>query len=120
MTFFSSRSELKLLSPKLMAHKISANGNQLSVNASSGILQKDTQVFKFSGDVNARWETLAGETMLKAGSLFYSIKEDSAKATGGVRLTSPNAEISGDSFSVNFQAEILKINSRVRAVHDAI
>jgi len=120
MSFFSGHSELKLSQPVFMAHQTDSHGNQFKVEANNGLLSKDTQIFEFNGDVNASWKTIVGETVLAAGRLSYSIEEDSASASGGIQLTTPNTKITGDSLSTSFETEILTIESKVRAVHDAI
>jgi lipopolysaccharide export system protein LptA len=71
-------------------------------------------------DVKANWQARKGATDLTAGTLIYSIKEDSASATNGIKLITPDSSISGESFSANFQTELLKIESEVRATHDSI
>jgi hypothetical protein len=57
---------------------------------------------------------------LTAGTLIYSIKEDSASAANGIKLMTPDSSISGESFSADFQTGLLRIESGVRATHDAI
>jgi lipopolysaccharide export system protein LptC len=57
---------------------------------------------------------------LQAGNLAYALNEDNASADGGIELTTPNSSLSGESLSVNFASKILKIESRVRGIHDSI
>ena len=61
-----------------------------------------------------------GKTDLNASSLSYSLKEESATASGGVQLTTHDSQITGDSLSANFTNKLLKIESRVRGTHDSI
>lgn len=120
ISLFGGLSEVKLSQPIFVFHGTDQQKNQLMVEANQGIFSKNSQKFQFTGDVNANWENLRGETVLKAARLSYSIKDDNASANGGIQLTTPDAEITGESISANFESKIFKIETKVKAVHDAI
>lgn len=120
ISVFRGLSELKLTQPLLTAYKTDILGAQFQIKAENATLFKAAQIFEFDGNVNANWENLAGKTVLKAEQLSYSLGEDSASAEGGVELLAPDSKISGDSLTANFDTKILKIESRVRGVHDSI
>ena len=120
ISLFSGLSEVKLSQPIFVFHGTGQQKNQLTVEANQGIFSKNSQKFQFKGDVNANWENLRGESVLKAARLSYSIKDENASADGGIQLTTPDAEITGESISANFESKILKIENRVKAIHDAI
>jgi lipopolysaccharide export system protein LptC len=84
------------------------------------MLYKNSKIFEFDGNVNANWQTEEGASVLQAGNLAYSLNDDNASADGGVELNTSNSKISGESLSVNFVSKILKIESRVRGIHDSI
>jgi LPS export ABC transporter protein LptC len=119
LSIFSSLSEIKLAKPIFTAFQ-SDNKTQIQVEAKSGLLAKSTQIFEFNGDVNVNWDTVDGETNLRAGSLLYSLTEDSASAEGGVQLTTPNTQMTGDTLSADFDSESVTIESRVRGTHESI
>ena len=119
LSIFSSLSELKLTKPVLIAYQNNTK-TQFLVAAKSGFLSKNTQIFLFNGDVNANWETAVGSTNLRAASLSYSLKEDSAFAEGGVQLTTENTKMTGNTLSADFDRESLIIESRVRGTYDSI
>lgn len=119
LSIFSSLSEIKLAKPTFTAFQ-SDNKTQVHVEAKSGLLSKSTQIFEFNGDVNVNWQTIDSETNLRAGSLLYSLKEDSASAEGGVQLTTPNTQMTGDTLSADFDSESVTIESRVRGTHESI
>ncbi|MDG2018840.1 MAG: LPS export ABC transporter periplasmic protein LptC [Porticoccaceae bacterium] len=120
MSFFSGLSELKLSQPVFMTHSANNQNGEFKVRANNGTVFKKTQIFEFNGDVNANWENVGGKIDLNAGSLSYSLKEDSASAEGGVELITPNTKMTGDSLSADFYNELLKIESRVRGTHESI
>lgn len=120
IAIFSGLSELKLSEPLLIAFKTGSQQAQFEIKANSGTLFKSTKTFKFDDNVNAYWETSEGSSLLQAGNLAYVLNEESVYASDGVQLTSPDSEISGDSLSVNFDSKEIKIESRVRGVHDSI
>jgi len=120
MSFFSGLSELKLSQPVFMTHSANNQNGEFKVRANNGTVFKKTQIFEFNGDVNANWDNIAGNTAIEADRLSYSIEKDVASASGGVKLTSPNSKISGDSLLANFETKVLKIESRVRGTHDSI
>mgnify|MGYP003344316069 FL=1 len=117
---FSGLSELELSQPLLVAYKTDSQQAHFEVKAKTGTLYKNSQIFKFDGNVNAQWDAVDGSTVLQAGNLSYSLEDDSASASGGVQLTTPQSKLSGDSLSANFDSKTLKIESRVRGVYDAI
>ena len=119
LSIFSSLSEIKLAKPIFTAFQ-SDHKTQVQVEAKSGLLSKSTQIFEFNGDVNVNWDTVDGETNLRAGSLLYSLTEDSASAEGGVQLTTPNTQMTGDTLSADFDSESVTIESRVRGTHESI
>lgn len=120
ISFFSGLSELKISQPELIAHATDTQKNQFKIEANNGLLTKNMQIFEFNGDVIANWKSEAGETVLEAGILSFSIKDDTALARGGVQLTTPTSKITGDRLSVDFESESLKIESRVRGSHESI
>lgn len=119
LSIFSSLSELKLAKPIFIAFQ-SDNKTQVHINAKNGLLTKNTQIFEFNGDVSVNWETVDGGTNLRAGSLSYSLTEDSASAEGGVQLTTPNTKMIGDTLSADFDSDSITIESRVRGTHESI
>lgn len=119
LSIFTGRSELKLDKPVFIAYQ-NDNRALFYVEAKTGFLSKNTQIFEFNGNVNANWETASGEANLSADSLSYSLKEDSASAEGDVQLTTPNTKMTSDSLSADFDSELLKVESRVRGVHESI
>lgn len=119
LSIFSSLSELKLEKPVFIAFQNDTK-TQFLVEAKSGSLSKNTQIFLFNGDVNANWQTAVGATNLLAGRLSYSLKEDSAFAEGGVQLTTENTKMTGNTLSADFDNESIIIESRVRGTHDSI
>lgn len=120
IAIFSGLSELELSQPLLVAYKIDSQQTHFEVKAKTGTLYKNSQIFKFDGNVNAQWDAVDGSTVLQAGNLSYSLEDDSASASGGVQITTPQSKLSGDSLSANFDSKTLKIESRVRGVYDAI
>ena len=120
IAIFSGLSELKLIQPLLIAYQADSPQAHFEVKAETGTLFKNSQIFEFDSNVNANWTTLDGITALMASNLTYSLIDDSASASGGVQLISPNSKLSGDSLSANFESQILKIKSRVRGTYDAI
>lgn len=119
ISIYNRLSKVNLSEPTFIAYQNNNNSNFL-VKADRGNLSKITQIFEFNGDVNANWENVEGKTDLNAGSLSYSLKEESATASGGVQLTTHNSQITGDSLSANFTNKLIKIESRVRGAHDSI
>ena len=120
IAIFSGISELKLARPLLVAYNTNSQQAQFEIKADSGMLYKNSKIFEFDGNVNANWQTEEGASVLQAGNLAYSLNDDNASADGGVELNTPNSKISGESLSVNFVSKILKIESRVRGIHDSI
>lgn len=120
MSVFSDQAEVRLTKPEFMALEIGNQRSNVNVTANQGLITKSSQAIQFMGDVKANWQAHKGATALTAGTLIYSIKEDSASAANGIKLITPDSSISGESFSADFQTELLKIESRVRATHDAI
>jgi LPS export ABC transporter protein LptC len=120
LAIFSEFSELKLSQPVLTAFQKDHEQPQFEVKADTGILSKNSYIFAFDGNVNAHWDAKNGKTVMQAGNLSFSLKQDSASAKGGVQLKTPDSEISGDSLSANINTKVIKIKSRVRGVHDAI
>jgi LPS export ABC transporter protein LptC len=120
MSLFSDQAEVKLIKPEFRALEIGAQLSEVNINANQGLITKSSQAIQFIGDVEANWQAHKGATALAAGTLIYSIKEDSASAANGIKLMTPDSSISGESFSADFQTELLRIESGVRATHDAI
>ena len=120
IAIYSGISELKLSRPLLVAYNTNSQQAQFEIKADSGMLYKNSKIFEFDGNVNANWQTEKGASVLQAGNLAYALNEDNASADGGIELTTPNASLSGESLSVNFFSKILKIESRVRGIHDSI
>jgi LPS export ABC transporter protein LptC len=119
ISIYSRLSKVKLSEPTFIAYQNNDNSH-FFVKADRGDLSKITKIFEFNGDVNAKWENVKGKTDLNADSLSYSLNEESATASGGVKVTTHNTQITGDSLSVNFPNQLLKIESRVRGSHDSI
>lgn len=120
MSLFNDQAEVRLIKPKFMAFEIGDKQSEVNVIANQGLISKSSQSLKFMGDVKASWQASKGPSILTAGTFIYLIEKDSASATNGIQLTTPDSSISGETFSANFQNEILKIESGVRATHDAI
>jgi len=120
MSLFNKKSQLILEKPVLVAKQMVEESGELNVIADSGSLSKDTQIFEFTGQVNANWETTDGQILLTSGRLTYSVPSSTAKAYDGVQLKTPQAEITGKTLSADFQTEIFTIESSVRAVYEPI
>jgi LPS export ABC transporter protein LptC len=120
ISIYSGISEIKLSQPLLVAYKTNSQRPQFKIKANSGMLYKNSKIFEFDGNVNANWQTEEGTSVLQAGNLAYMVNEDSASANGGVEITTPKSKISGETLSANFITKILKIESRVRGIHDSI
>ena len=120
MSVFSDQAEVRLTKPEFMALEIGNQRSEVNVSANQGLITKSSQAIQFMGDVKANWQAHKGATALTAGTLIYSVKDDSATAANGIQLNTPNSSISGESFSADFQSELLRIESGVRATHDAI
>jgi len=120
MSFFSDRAQLFLKQPTFLAQQAVGKSGELTVTADNGILLKNTQIFEFNGKVNANWESTEGQTQLKTHRLSYTIANNTAKASGGAYLKTPQTEITGDALSADFQTEIFTIESKVRAIHEPI
>jgi len=120
MSLFSNQAEVKLIKPEFRASEIGAQRSEVNINANQGLITKSSQAIQFIGAVQANWQAHKGTTALTAGTLIYSIKEDSASAANGIKLMTPDSSISGESFSADFQTGLLRIESGVRATHDAI
>ena len=119
LSIFSSLSELKLIEPVLIAYQNDTK-TQFMVAAKSGFLSKNTQIFTFNDDVTANWETDRGGTNLRAASLSYALKDDSAKAVGEVQLSTQNTKMTGDTLTADFDGESLIIESRVRGTYESL
>lgn len=119
IAIFSGISELELSRPLLIAYNTNSQQAQFEIKADSGMLYKNSKIFEFDGNVNANWETENGTTALQAAKLAYVLNKKSVSADGGIKLISPDSKMSGDSLSVNFDSNILKIESRVRGIHDS-
>lgn len=120
IAIYSGISELRLSQPLLVAYKTNSQQPQFEIKADRGMLYKNSKIFEFDGSVNANWKTEEGTSVLQAGNLAYRLNEDSASANGGVEVTTTNSKISGETLSANFITKILKIESRVRGIHDSI
>jgi LPS export ABC transporter protein LptC len=120
MSLFSDQAEVKLIKPKFRALEIGIQRSEINITANQGLITKSSQAIQFMGEVEANWQAHKGTTALTAGTLIYSVKEDSASAVNGIKLMTPDSSIRGESFSADFQTELLKIESGVRATHDAI
>lgn len=120
MALFSNQIEAKLIAPSFVALEIGNQHSEVNVTANQGLISKRSQAIQFMGNVKANWQVDKGPAALTAGTFIYSIEEDSVSATNGIRLVTPESAISGDSFSADFETELLKIESGVRATHDAI
>jgi LPS export ABC transporter protein LptC len=120
MALFSNQIEAKLLAPSFVALEIDNQHSEVNVTANQGLISKRSQAIQFMGNVKANWQVDKGSTVLTAGTFIYSMKEDIASAANGIQLVTPESSISGDSFSADFKTELLKIESGVRATHDAI
>ena len=120
MSLFSDQAEVKLIKPQFRALEIGIQRSEVNITANQGLITKSSQAIQFIGDVEANWQAHKGPTALTAGALNYSVKEDSASATNGIKLMTPDSSIIGESFSADFKTELLRIESGVRATHDAI
>jgi LPS export ABC transporter protein LptC len=120
MSLFSKQSEITLVKPKFLALEIGDQFNEVNITADQGLISKASSTLKFIDKVKAKWQSKSGDIALTAGTFTYSLKEDNVSATNGVKLYTPESSISGDSFSADFKTELLKIESGVRATHDAI
>jgi LPS export ABC transporter protein LptC len=120
LAIFSNFSELKISLPVLTAYQSGFDEPQFEIKANAGTLSKNSHIFVFDGSVNAHWDAEDGKTIMQAGNLSFSLKQDSASAEGGVQLKTPNSNIYGDSLSANMNTKIVTLKSRIRGVHDAI
>ena len=120
MSLFSDQAEVRLLRPEFLALEIGNQRSEINVSAHQGLISKNSQAIQFMDDVKANWQANNVATALTAGTFVYSMKEDRASAANGIKLITPDSSISGDSFSADFKTESLRIESRVRATHDAI
>ena len=120
MSFFSKKSQLILEKPNLVATQMANKGGEVQIIANNGSLSKNTQTFEFTGQVNANWGTTDKKTLLTAGGLTYFVPSSTAKAYDGVQLKTPQTEMTGETLSADFQAEIFTIESKVRATYEPI
>lgn len=120
MSLFTDQAEVKLMKPEFRALEIGNQQSEVYVIANEGLISKRSHAMQFNGDVKANWHSDNGAINLTAGTFSYSTKEDKASANDGIKLMTPNSSVSGESFTADFQTELLRIESRVRATHDDI
>ena len=120
IAIFSGFSELKFSQPKLIAYKQNSKQTNYVIKSGTGTLNKNSEIFEFQTSITANWINSGGTTALRADSLSYSFKENSASAKGGVQLTSGNSKLSGDALSANFESQIFRLKSHVKSVYEAI
>ena len=120
ISFFSDQSQLFIEQPMFLSLSAVANSGQLTVAANDGIFLRDKQILEFSGKVSASWQTKNGQALLKTSKLLYYIDNGIAKTSGGSHLQTPQAKISGSTLTADFQTEVFKVESRVRAIHETM
>ncbi|MGB1158604.1 MAG: LPS export ABC transporter periplasmic protein LptC [Porticoccaceae bacterium] len=120
--FYDRQSRLVLDHPSFQSTTAEASPELLNVTADRGELQltESGDILQLGGNVKAQWLSTEGLTDLRAEALTYLIDKRIARAQQGFKLTSPQAELSGEILSADFENGITEIQSGVRAVYESL
>jgi len=120
--FYDRKSLLMLDHPSFQSSTAEASPELLKITADRGELQltDSGDILQLGGNVNAQWHSTEGLTNLNTEVFTYHIDERIAHAQQGFRLSNPQAELTGERLSTDFENAITEIQSGVRAVYESL
>jgi LPS export ABC transporter protein LptC len=92
----------------------------VSFVAHSGTLSADGSKLSLNGDVVAFINGTSQQSTLTSNNLSYNSARMTVTTDGSFKLASPELTLSGTGLNADLDKEVFRINSKVRATHDAI
>jgi LPS export ABC transporter protein LptC len=123
MELLSGETQLHLSAPRFVSRIGNLEQGEekgVSFVANSGTLSADGSKLDLNGDVVAFINGISQQSTLTSNDLSYNSTRMTVTTSGNFKLVSPELTLSGAGLNANLDKEIFRINSKVRAIHDAI
>ena len=123
MELLSGETQLHLSAPRFVSRMGNLEQREekgVSFVANSGTLSADGSKLDLNGDVVAFINGISQQSTLTSNDLSYNSTRMTVTTSGNFKLVSPELTLSGAGLNANLDKEIFRINSKVRAIHDAI
>ena len=123
MELLSGETQLHLSAPRFVSRMGNLEQREekgVSFVANSGTLSADGSKLALNGDVVAFINGTSHQSTLTSNNLSYNSARMTVTTDGDFKLVSPELTLSGIGLNADLDKEIFRINSKVRATHDAI
>ena len=123
MELLSGETQLHLSAPRFVSRIGNLEQREekgVSFVAHSGTLSADGSKLSLNGDVVAFINGTSQQSTLTSNNLSYNSARMTVTTDGGFKLVSPELTLSGTGLNADLDKEVFRINSKVRATHDAI
>ena len=123
MELLSGETQLHLSAPRFVSRIGNLEQREekgVSFVAHSGTLSADGSKLSLNGDVVAFINGTSQQSTLTSNNLSYNSARMTVTTDGSFKLASPELTLSGTGLNADLDKEVFRINSKVRATHDAI